>query len=93
MKIPKRLPKLLQELVEMEHVFRCKLTLIAAEMKRRKGSVYIELTYVENTYVLGDRFVTLDSDLHYDKDKKEIREYVSSQERRADIYRKVVMAS
>lgn len=93
MKVPKRLPKLLQELVEMEHVFRCNLTLIAAEMKRRKGSVYIELTYVENTYVLGDRFVTLDSTLHYDKCKKEIHEYVSSQERRADIYRKAVLAS
>ena len=36
MKIPKRLPKKMQELVEMETVFR-HLTLIAAEMKRGRG--------------------------------------------------------
>ena len=93
MKIPKRLPKLLQETVEMEQTFRCNLTLIAAEMKRRKGVVYIELTYVENTYIFGDRFVTLDSTLRYDKCKKEIQESVTSQERMADIYRKAVLAS
>ena len=92
MKVPRRLPKRLQELVEMEHVFR-NLKLVSAEMRRMKGYVRFELTYVEKTYVLGDRFVTLDSDLHYDKHKKEIREYVSSQERRADIYRKAVLAS
>ncbi len=91
MKIPKRLPKKMQELVEMETVFR-HLTLIAAEMRRWQGRVSIQLTYFEES-ILGDAFVTIDSDLYYDKGKKEIREYASSQIRRADIYRKAVLAS
>ena len=91
MKIPKRLPKKLQELVDLENAFR-RLTLIAAEMRRLQGHVSIQLTYFEEC-VLGDAFVTLDSDLYYDKHKKEIREYASSQTRRADIYRKAVLAS
>ena len=91
MKIPKRLPKKLQEYVDLENAFRS-LTLIAAEMRQWQGRVSIQLTYFEEC-VLGDAFVTLDSDLYYDKDKKEIREYASSQTRRADIYRKVVLAS
>ena len=91
MKIPKRLPKKLQEYVDLENAFRS-LTLIAAEMQRWQGRVSIQLTYFEES-VLGDAFVTLDSNLFYDKDKKEIREYASSQTRRADIYRKAVLAS
>lgn len=91
MKIPKRLPKKMKELVEMETVFR-HLTLIAAEMKRGRGCASIQLTYLEDSF-MGDASVTIDSDLYYDKGKKEIREYASSQIRRADIYRKAVLAS
>ena len=91
MKIPKRLPKKLQEYVDLENAFR-RLTLIAAEMRRWQGHVSIQLTYFEEC-VLGDAFVTIDSNLYYDKGKKEIREYASSQIRRADIYRKAVLAS
>ena len=91
MKIPKRLPKKLQELVDLENAFHS-LTLIATEMRRWQGRVSIQLTYFEEC-VLGDAFVTLGSDLYYDKDKKEIRELASSQTRRADIYRKAVLAS
>lgn len=91
MKIPKRLPKKLQELVDLENAFR-HLSLIAAEMRRWQGRVSIQLTYFEES-ILGDAFVTIDSDLYYDKGKKEIREYASSQIRRADIYRKAVLAS
>ena len=91
MKLPKRLPKKLQEYVDLENAFR-RLTLIAAEMRRWQGHVSIQLTYFEEC-VLGDAFVTLDSDLYYDKDKKDIRESASSQTRRADIYRKAVLAS
>lgn len=91
MKVPKRLPKKLQELVDLENAFH-NLTLIAAEMRRWQGRISIQLTYFEEC-VLGDTFVTIDSDLYYDKRKKEIRESASSQTRRADIYRKVVLAS
>lgn len=91
MKIPKRLPKKLQELVDLENAFH-NLTLIAAEMRRWQGRVSIQLTYFEES-ILGDAFVTLDSDLFYDKRKKEVRESASSQTRRADIYRKAVLAS
>lgn len=91
MKIPKRLPKQLQEYVEMENAFRS-LTLIAAEMRRWRGRVSIQLTFFEES-ILGDAFVTLDSNLYYDKDERKIHEYASSQTRSADIYRKAVMAS
>jgi len=91
MKIPKRLPKKLQELVDLENAFH-NLTLIAAEMRRWQGRISIQLTYFEEC-VLGDTFVTIDSDLYYDKGKKEIREHASSHTRRADIYRKAVLAS
>lgn len=89
MKVPRRLPKQLQELVEMEHAFR-NLTMVSAEMKRMKGYVHIELTYLDR---LGDMFVTLDSAMGYHKHKKEVWESASSQTRRADIYRKAVLAS
>ena len=89
MKIPKRLPKRLQELVEMEHAFR-NLTMVSAEMKRMKGYVHIELTYLDR---LGDMFVTLDSAMGYHKHKREVWESASSQTRRADIYRNAVLAS
>ena len=89
MKIPKRLPKKLQELVDLEKGFR-NLSLIAAEMKRMKGYVHIELTYLDR---LGDAFITLDSAMRYHKHRKEIWESTSSQIRRADIYRKAVLAS
>lgn len=89
MKIPKRLPKKLQEYVELEHAFR-NLTMVSAEMKRMKGYVHIELTYLDR---LGDMFVTLDSAMGYHKHKKEVWESASSQTRRADIYRKAVLAS
>ena len=87
MKVPKRLPKRLQELVEM-HDFR-DLTMVSAEMKRMKGYVHIELTYIDR---LGDVFVTLDSAMGYHKHKREVWESASSQTRRADIYRKAVLA-
>lgn len=89
MKVPRRLPKQLQELVEMEHAFR-NLTMVSAELKRMKGYVHIELTYLDR---LGDMFVTLDSAMGYHKHKKEVWESASSQTRRADIYRKAVLAS
>ena len=41
MKIPKRLPKKLQEYVDLENAFRS-LTLIAAEMRRWQGRVSIQ---------------------------------------------------
>ena len=91
MKIPKRLPKEMQELVEMENVFR-HLTLIAAEMKRGRGCASIQLTYLEDSF-MGDAFVTLNGDLYYDKHKKKIKVCTSSHTRRADIYRKAVLAS
>jgi len=91
MKIPKRLPKKLQELVDFENAFR-DLTLIAAEMKRWQGRVSIQLTYFEEC-VLGDAFLTLNCDLSYDKRRKKIKVCTSSHTRRADIYRKEVLAS
>ena len=91
MKIPKRLPKKLQEYVDLENAFRS-LTLIAAEMRRWQGRVSIQLTYFEES-ILGDAFVTIDSNLYYDKGKKKIEIRTSSHTRRADIYRKAVLAS
>ena len=91
MKIPKRLPKKLQELVDFENAFR-DLTRIAAEMKRGRGCASIQLTYIEKC-VFGDAFVTLDCNLYYDKRKKKIEIRTSSHTRRADIYKKAVLAS
>ena len=92
MKIPKRLPQDLKSLVELEEA--CgRLTLLAAVMRRRKGAAYIELTYVDKDDLFGDKLVTLDSTIHYNKYERRIVEDASSHRRSFNVFRKAVLAS
>ena len=92
MKIPKRLPQDLKSLVELEEAFG-RLTLLAAVMRRRKGVAYIELTYVDKDAFFGDKLVTLDSTIRYNKYERRIVEDASSHRRSFGILRKAVLAS
>ena len=92
MKIPKRLPEELKTLVELEEAFG-RLTLLAAVMRRRKGSAHIELTYIDKGCIFGDKLVTIDSMLHYNKYERRVKENASSHQRSFDIFRKAVLAS
>ena len=92
MKIPKRLPEELKALVELEEAFG-RLTLLAAVMRRRKGAAYIELTYIDKGCIFGDKLVTIDSMLHYNKYERCVKENASSHQRNFDVLRKAVLAS
>ena len=92
MKIPKRLPQDLKSLVELEEAFG-RLMLLSADMRRRKGAAYIELTYVDKDDLFGDKLVTLDSTIHYNKYERRIVEDASSHRRSFSIFRKAVLAS
>jgi len=92
MKIPKRLPEELKALVELEEAFG-RLTLLAAGMRRRKGAAYIELTYIDKGCIFGDKLVTIDSMLHYNKYERRVKENASSHQRSFGIFRKAVLAS
>ena len=95
MRVPKRLPDGLTALVEIEEVFG-QPTLLSAYMRRYKGSVHIELTYVDNLCVFNQRLVTIDSVLRYDKYKPykcKVEEEASSHRRCFDVFRKAVLAS
>ena len=91
MKIPKRLPQDLKSLVELEETFG-RLTLLAAVMRRSKGTAYIELTYVDKS-LFGDKLVTLDSTIRYNKYERRIVEDASSHRRSFNVFRKAVLAS
>ena len=92
MKIPKRLPRDLKSLVELEEAFG-RLTLLSAEMRRYQGSVHIELTYIDKGCMFGDKLVTIDSMLHYNKYERCVKESASSHQRKFDVFRKAVLAS
>ena len=92
MKIPKRLPQDLKTLVELEEAFG-RLTLISADMRRYKGSAHIELTYIDKSCIFGDKLVTIDSMLHYNKYERRIKESASSHQRSFNVFRKAVLAS
>ena len=95
MKIPKRLPEELKALVELEEAFG-RLTLLAAVMRRRKGSAHIELTYIDKGCIFGDKLVTIDSVLRYDKYKPykcKVVEEAQAHQRNFDVFRKAVLAS
>ena len=92
MKIPKRLPQDLKALVELEEAFG-RLTLLAAVMRRSKGTAYIELTYVDKDDFFGDKLVTLDSTIHYNKCERRVVEDASSHRRSFNVFRKAVLAS
>lgn len=83
MKIPKRLPEGLKALVELEEAFG-QLTLLSADMRRYKGSAHIELTYIDKGCIFGDKFVTIDSMLHYNKYERRVKENASSHQRNFD---------
>lgn len=92
MKIPKRLPEEMKALVELEEAFG-RLTLLAAVMRRRKGSAHIELTYIDKGCIFGDKLVTIDSMLHYNKYERRVKENASSHQRSFNVFRKAVLAS
>ena len=92
MKIPKRLPEGLKALVELEEAFG-RLTLLSAEMRRYQGSAHIELTYIDTGRMVGDKWVTIDSMLHYNKYERCVKERASSHQRKFDVFRKAVLAS
>lgn len=92
MKIPKRLPEGLKALVELEEAFG-RLTLLSAEMRRYQGSAHIELTYIDKDCMFGDKLVTIDSTLHYNKYERRVKENASSHQRGFDVFRKAVLAS
>lgn len=92
MKIPKRLPEGLKALVEVEEAFG-RLTLLSADMRRYKGSAHIELTYIDNGCIFGDKLVTIDSMLYYNKYERRIVEDASSHQRSINVFRKAVLAS
>ena len=92
MKIPKRLPEELKALVELEEAFG-RLTLLAAVMRRRKGSAHIELTYIDKGCIFGDKLVTIDSMLQYNKYERRVKENASAHQRNFDVLRKEVLAS
>ena len=92
MKIPKRLPEGLKALVELEEAFG-RLTLLSADMQRYKGSAHIELTYIDKGCIFGDKLVTIDSVLHYNKYERRVKEDASSHQRNFDVFRKAVLAS
>ena len=92
MKIPKRLPEGLKALVELEEAFG-RLTLLSAEMRRYQGAAHIELTYIDKDCMFGDKLVTIDSVLHYNKYERRVKENASSHQRSFDVFRKVVLAS
>lgn len=91
MKIPKRLPEGLKALVELEEAFG-RLTLLSAEINRRKGAASIQLTYMDKD-MLGERLVTIDSDMYYNKYERCIMEDASTHIRNFDVFRKAVLAS
>lgn len=92
MKIPKRLPEGMKALVELEEAFG-RLTLLSAEMQRDKGSVHIELTYIDKGGIFDDKLVTIDSVLLYNKYERCVKEYTSSHQRSFNVFRKAVLAS
>lgn len=92
MKIPKRLPEGLKALVELEEAFG-RLTLLSAEMRRYQGAAHIELTYIDKGCMFGDKLVTIDSMLHYNKYERRVKESASSHQRKFDVLRKAVLAS
>lgn len=89
MKIPKRLPPDLKSLVELEEAFG-RPTLISAKMRRHKGRLYIEMTYVDSS---DNVLITLDSSVHYNKYERRIVEDASAHRRSFDVFRKAVLAS
>lgn len=92
MKIPKRLPEGMKALVELEEAFG-RLTLLSADMRRYKGSARIELTYIDKDCIFGDKLVTIDSMLQYNKYERRVKENASSHQRNFDVFRKAVLAS
>ena len=95
MRIPKRLPEGLKALVELEEAFG-RLTLLSAEMHRYQGAAHIELTYIDKGCIFGDKLVTIDSVLRYDKYKPykcKVVEEAQAHQRNFDVLRKAVLAS
>ena len=62
-------------------------------MRRSKGAAYIELTYVDKDDLFGDKLVTIDSTIHYNKYERRIVEDASSHRRSFGIFRRAVLAS
>ena len=95
MRVPTRLPDGMKSLVELEEAFG-RLTLLSADMKRYKGSVHIELTYVDKLCIFNERLVTIDSILRYDKYKPykcKVEEEAQTHRRSFNVFRKAVLAS
>lgn len=92
MRIPKRLPEGLKALVELEEAFG-RLTLLSADMRRYQGAAHIELTYIDKGCMFGDKLVTIDSMLHYNKYERRVKESTSSHQRSFNVFRKAVLAS
>lgn len=88
MRIPKRLPEGLKALVELEEAFG-RLTLLSADMQRRKGAASIQLTYMDGS----DTLVTIDADMHYNKYERTVKEYSQTHRRNINVIRKAVLAS
>jgi hypothetical protein len=88
MKIPKRLPRDLKALVELEEAFG-RLTLLSADMRRRKGAASIQLTYMDGS----DTLVTIDADMYYNKYERKIEEQSQTHRRNINVFRKAVLAS
>lgn len=89
MKVPKRLPRDLESLVELEEAFGSP-TLLSAQMRRHKGRLYIEMTYIDS---IDNVLITLDSHIYYNKYERRIEEDASAHRRHFDVFRKAVLAS
>ena len=91
MKIPKRLPKRLEEYVK--HVELGGAKMLASSMWRARGRMFIDLTFVQ-TYTFTDpTLITVDFCRSYDPYKRTFKDVLSAHRRNFDVFRKAVLAS